>query len=163
MPDRRSTELAIGIGSAAVFALIGTAVIAVGTSIYQQHSALKAGGLTTTGDIVRFERIGKQGGAEIQGTILVPVVRFVTASGQEVTFLGSTDTNPPWADRRAGGKITVIYDPLNPENARIDTFAEIWFAPLLLWAIGVAAILIPSLTIWRYVRTKNTASGSTHR
>lgn len=162
MSKKSDREMAVGVVVAAVFVLIGAALIAFGTSIHRQHSALKAHGRETAGVIIGFERIGQQGGPELRGTFLVPVVRFTASSGQEITFLGSTNTSPPWADYRAGGKVAVIYDPQQPENARIDTFAEIWFAPLLLWIVGGAAMLIPPWTIWRYVRSKSAPPGSKH-
>ena len=62
-------------------------------------------------------------------------------------------SEPWWASYEAGGSVEVIYDPERPDDARIDRFAEIWFAPLMLWAVGAGAMLIPPLTMWRHARS----------
>ena len=158
MSRRANVETTIGLIAAGVFALVGAALVAMGAYVHHQRSTLFGDGLRTTGVIVGFERIGGRGGpGTLTDSIPVPLVRFSTASGHDVTFLGSVDAKPPWADYVSGGRVDVVYDPMRPEDARIDTFAEIWFAPLMLWLIGGSALLIPPFTIWRHLRSTNRA------
>jgi predicted membrane protein len=53
---------------------------------------------------------------------------------------------------KSGENVEVIYDPDNPEHAVINTFAELWFAPLIMWLVGVGFVLGPPFTIWRYYK-----------
>lgn len=155
MSGRTSAETVIGLTAAAVFALAGAALVALGAYIHHRRSTLLADGLKTSGVIVRFERVaGPSGPGTLSETILVPAVKFTTSSGRDITFLGSTNAKPPWADYKSGATVGVVYDPQHPANARIDTLAELWFAPGLLWLVGGGALFIPPLTIWRHLRSK---------
>jgi len=52
--------------------------------------------------------------------VYYPRVRFRTANGRQVSFVSHTGTNPP--SFRAGDPVTVLYDPLQPDEATIQAF-----------------------------------------
>jgi hypothetical protein len=68
-------------------------------------------------------------------TIYYPRVRYVTRSGNPVEFTGSVGSSPPAFD--VGEPVAVLYDPAEPEEARIDSFFQLWFAALILGGIGL--------------------------
>ncbi|WP_085901275.1 DUF3592 domain-containing protein [Kiloniella majae] len=63
-----------------------------------------------------------------------PEVIFQTATGEEVTFQSSTGSNPPAYNR--GEKVSVLYNPENPQDAKIDGTLSLWLGPLILGVIG---------------------------
>jgi hypothetical protein len=63
-----------------------------------------------------------------------PVVDFKTAAGTKVEFIGRNGSSPPSFDK--GEQIEVIYRPENPSSAKINTFMELWAAPLFLTLFG---------------------------
>lgn len=65
--------------------------------------------------------------------VRVPVVRRPTQS----TLSGSVDEVPYlWeCDDHIGTYVEVIYDLKNPEHAKINTFVEMWFLPLVIGAV----------------------------
>ena len=64
-----------------------------------------------------------------------PHVRFTTREGEIVEFTSSTGSNP--AAFNVGEPVVVIYDPASPRSARIDSFFQLWFAPLLTGVMGI--------------------------
>jgi hypothetical protein len=75
---------------------------------------------------------GPQGGVPLT----YPVVRYRTTDGREVVFRSGFGSQPPlW---RPGQPVTVLYDPANPEAARIETRAATVVAPGCFVAVGVA-------------------------
>ena len=68
-------------------------------------------------------------------TMYYPRVRYVTRYGNPVEFTGSVGSSPAAFD--VGESVGVLYDPAAPEEARIDTFFQLWFAPLILGGIGL--------------------------
>ena len=67
-----------------------------------------------------------------------PVVAFTDRDGQSHTVQVPEGSSPPeWS---AGDAVTVLYDPANPQSARIDS----WSSTLLLWLLpgitGIAGI-----------------------
>ena len=75
------------------------------------------------------------------GTFLHPGFRFVTPRGEVVEFVtrsGSTDQ--PYAD---GQKVDVLYDPARPTDARLNSFFEVWAAPVFAMIFALPPLLIP--------------------
>jgi hypothetical protein len=68
-------------------------------------------------------------------TIYYPRVRYVTRSGNSVEFTGSVGSSPAAFD--VGEPVVVLYDPAQPEEGRIDSFFQLWFAALILGVIGL--------------------------
>ena len=64
-----------------------------------------------------------------------PHVRFTTREGEVLEFTSTMGSNPAAFD--VGEPVAVIYDPASPRDARIDSFFQLWFAPLLLGFMGI--------------------------
>jgi hypothetical protein len=74
------------------------------------------------------------------GTVYYPHVRYVTRSGETVEFTASVGSSPPAFD--VGEPVSVLYDPAAPQEARIDTFFQLWFGSLILGGTGLVFIVI---------------------
>ena len=62
-------------------------------------------------------------------------MRFVTPAGEAVEFTGSVGSSP--AAFEVGEAVAVLYDPADPQDARIDSFFQLWFGPLILGFLGL--------------------------
>jgi len=144
-----SKDLLVVIPAAALFAVAGIAMIYFGMYIYSDIQSVRKNGISVQGTILRYERhFGPK-----NETMAVPVVEFQTLPGETVVFEGNVDNTSLLQNLCASGEqVEVIYDPLNPKHAVINTFAEIWFGPLLLWLIGCGFLLGPPFTIYRHYR-----------
>ena len=63
------------------------------------------------------------------------------AGGQHVTIRGPT-TSPPLFDR--GEIVPVLYDPVDPQDAELDTYLTRWF-----WSIAAIVAAIAAAIGWR--------------
>jgi len=84
----------------------------------------------------------------------IPEFRFRTLEGQEIEVRGSLRTNPP--QFKVGQVIEVLYDPDNPQNARIKKWFNLYFVPMLLGflgllfgSIGIGAIVASTLGLFK--------------
>jgi hypothetical protein len=68
-----------------------------------------------------------------------PVVKFVAASGEEISFTSSYSSRPAPYD--VGETVEVIY---LPGDARIKGFGSLWFGPLILGVLGTVFAAIGS-------------------
>ncbi len=68
-----------------------------------------------------------------------PTVRFSTITGEEVAFVSEVGSNP--AAHKVGDRVTVLYDPHHPEDARIRSFLQLWFVPSLLAVVGAISAI----------------------
>jgi hypothetical protein len=69
-----------------------------------------------------------------------PVVQF-EVKGQSYTFDGGNASDPP--AYRVGQEVDILYDPLDPNTAQIDSLFERWAFPICIIPamIGAAAVL----------------------
>jgi hypothetical protein len=74
-----------------------------------------------------------------------PVVEFRETGGSLVRFNDGVGSLPP--DYSVGERVNIVYDPLNPKDARIYTWKRIWFVPTLFIAIGLLPVLISIVII----------------
>ena len=146
-------EMLIVFPLAAIFVLAGMGLIYVGTYFYRQVADIRSTGLKTRGTVIRYEWRGPS--SRLKDSFLVPIVRFTTNTGRVVVTEGKVDNVTIQKNLcSAGETVEVIYDPQNPEKAVLNTFAELWFAPLLAWIIGIGFVLGPPFTIWRHYRSR---------
>ena len=64
-----------------------------------------------------------------------PVYTFRTMSGQVIEVTDRMSSNPP--QFKEGQIIDVLYDPENPNKARINKWFNLYFVPLLLGFLGM--------------------------
>lgn len=69
-----------------------------------------------------------------------PEVEFLLPTGDKARFTDGIGSLPP--DYETGEKVEVVYDPNNPQKARINSLKRIWFAPVLFMAIGLVPFTI---------------------
>ena len=117
---------------AVIFGVIGAAMLAGGayaryTTAQEIRAFLPAEGVVTA-------NIASRSGRNNSLTYAAQV-RFTAQDGSTVTFKEGFSANPP--AHQVGDKLKVLYDPGNPQNARIDDFMNTWFLPLLLGGIGL--------------------------
>jgi hypothetical protein len=138
-------RLATGVIGIAGYVLGGLALGAavLGTWLMSRTLVLHAGVERATGTVV-----GHREGVTSDGTrVFTPRVRFSTASGTRVEFLGQVTS--PVRRFRDGATVAVLYRSAVPETARIDGFVDNHLAPtvalvLALVSAAAAALLVRS-------------------
>jgi Protein of unknown function (DUF3592) len=73
-----------------------------------------------------------------------PQVRFYQPNGEIILFTSRSGTNPP--SFQINQRVTVLYDPGDPQHAYIQSFGQLWMLPILLGAMGVA-FTIPEICL----------------
>jgi hypothetical protein len=112
----------------AFFLGLGLLAVAVALVIDTRHdiaTAARADGIVT--DLI-VDR-------DSDGETYHPHVRFVTAKGEPVEFTSSVGSNPAGFD--IGEHVTILYDPSDPQGARIDSFVQLWFVPIMVGVFGL--------------------------
>lgn len=115
---------------ALVFGLLGLGML-VG-AFFAVSSTLSFRSIAKTADGVVVDLAQSRG--DKGETMYKPVVRWKDPGGRERTFTGSVASSPPSYSR--GEKVSLRYDPANPESARLDSFTENWLLPLIFGLLG---------------------------
>ena len=82
----------------------------------------------------------KQGSRDQYGQAYAPRFEFQTPDGERREVLSDTGSSP--AGFSVGDRVTVLYKPDDPSNAKIDTFGQLWLFPVIVGVIAVIAIVV---------------------
>jgi hypothetical protein len=127
-----------GIVGGPVVALIGLGIAWFGWNVRAQTLEFIEASDRAEGTVVQVVSQARTSNGE-QKTYFYPVIEFVTRDGESVRFQDSTGSNPP--EYREGERVQVLYDPLTPESARIESFAGLWLMPTVLLGFGAVFVL----------------------
>lgn len=122
----------------AIFALIGAGLL---TGSYYSFSSTRdfvAGAASARGTVIE-NRYSRSSSSNSSGTYY-PLIKFKMEAGREVTFQGDVGSSPPSFSE--GEEMDVYYNPANPEEAKVNTFFQLWFAAVLLGVMGSVFFLI---------------------
>jgi hypothetical protein len=130
-----------------VFVLAGALLIGLGVREFVTTQRFLAKASTADGVVVRVDKVvdyqwvgsGDERTYE-KVTAYYPVVRFVTASGQVVQYTDDVGEDPP--AYRVGDSVRVLYDPANPQKARLDTWSSRWLDATITTSMGIFFILV---------------------
>jgi hypothetical protein len=75
-----------------------------------------------------------------------PQFSFQTPDGRSFSVASQTGSNPPGF--REGQQVSVIYSPANPVDAKIDSFVQLWFLPLVFFFVGAMCLGVLRLNIY---------------
>lgn len=100
----------------AVFWIIGLGFVLMGLYLIRSGNRLRRTGARAHAEVVGMH-IGQS--SDVGGGSYYPVVRFRTADGQEIETSTAIGTSPSFV--REGATVTVLYDPAQPRDVRIDS------------------------------------------
>jgi hypothetical protein len=119
---------------------IGIALILLAGIIgYRQYSfaqsAKAAEGKVIAIEAKETKRSQKGGNKNMAGyTDNVPTIEFMANNGQKYSFTVEGFTNP---GVKVGDKVQVLYNPINPNDARLNATKWIYSLPLILLGLGI--------------------------
>jgi Protein of unknown function (DUF3592) len=122
-----SANLTIGI----VFSLVGLLLAAIGIFIWIRTRAFISTAQEVKGTVIRMvASSGSEG-----GTVYAPVFKFTTMQGQVIEVEERIASNPP--EFKTGQVVDILYDPQDPNRARVKKWFNLYFVPLLLGGMGL--------------------------
>jgi hypothetical protein len=82
-------------------------------------------------------------------TYYYPVISFHTLDGTTYTFSSETGSSAAF-DINKGDKISVRYTEENPQNAKVDSFMELWGLPLALLLAAIVLLLVGAGIVYKH-------------
>jgi hypothetical protein len=112
-----------------MYLLIGFGLFGGGIYSYLSTGDFIAEAATASGVVIGLEREQDADG----GATYYPRVQF-QANGRSYQFKGQVGSG--YGTFRVGEQVDVLYDPADPQSARINSFVQLWFFPLFLGVVG---------------------------
>lgn len=110
-----------------------TSLVLIGLGLWERYKskALVSAAKKARGDIIGSEPRPTRTNTPTRCAL----VRFVTHNGEEK--LHRARFGPPWTSSRPGEQVQILYNPKNPEEARINSFVELTMLWSVLLSIGL--------------------------
>lgn len=122
---------------AALFILVGMGLLIGAFLSYDDTNSFLEGAIRADGVIVKnLERKDVDTKSHRKSVTYFPVIHFVTPKGERIEFNSLVGSNPPRYS--VGQRISVLYLPDNPYEARINDSFSIWGFTAIVGAIGGA-------------------------
>jgi hypothetical protein len=134
-----------------ILCAVGGAMLLAGVATALDTRAFLGRAVHTRGTVVGFEQRADEDDAN--EIYFYPRFQFVTSTGAAWTVVAGAGTNRP--GYRVGQSVEVLYDPTNAQDARIETFFQLWFLPMVLAAIGALCAIVAWATA-RWQRRRGT-------
>lgn len=118
-----------------IFLVIGILILILGIYLYGKQNEFINTAEKAEGTVVGNYR-------RSSGRNVAPIVEFVSKDNKIICFKSTLFSDPPAYD--VCEKVKVYYDPMLPENAKIDSFFELWGVIAIVSSIAVVFILVGS-------------------
>jgi hypothetical protein len=124
-----------------VFLALGVLMLLGAGWSWQHTTAFMAVASRAEGRVIALdESRGSSTGSGGRSSSYAPVVSYRTAAGVDVVYTEKTHTNPP--THAVGETVQVLYRAEDPESARLDTWASLWFMTFIFGLLGAIFVLI---------------------
>lgn len=115
-----------------IFALVGGGLAVYGAVLLARTRRFLGGAQRAEGAIVGWREERRHAG-DSRSRTLYPTLRFRTPDGREIETEAQVGVNDPPADP---GSVTVLYDPADPDRARLSSVGGRGYAESLLFLVG---------------------------
>jgi hypothetical protein len=123
-------------------------LIAAGTGL--ERALFVRSSLSAEGIVVALRYVRSSSKSSTSRTC-APVFHFTARNGMSFTVTSNIAQSPsPW---KFGDHVPVLYQEDDPENAHIDSFAQLWEPQVVLGAVGGACSIFTLLIVLRRRRS----------
>jgi hypothetical protein len=122
--------------------LLLDAVLAIRNVIFIHTSA------ATEGTVLELRQVR----STRNGHSYAPVFRFTAGDGKTHIHVSNMSTSPPGFS--VGQQVRVLYQHGHPEDARIDSFFQLWLAECVLTVVGGGFSIIPAFVLYRRLKQR---------
>jgi hypothetical protein len=133
-------------------------LLALGGSCYNRTVQFKKTAVEVQGAVIEL----KEGSSSDHShPVYYPIIRYADTAGQEHTLYSGTGSFPP--AYAVGDRVSVLCDPANPNEAKVNSFSDLWLLPLILGIFGALDLLaglflffgVPFIVGWAERRASN--------
>lgn len=128
-----------GIVAGPILAIGGVAMAFFGWQGYTSTKTFMVNAEQARGTVVE---VAARSGTDSSGNPTIyfyPVVEFTAADGRAVRYQSSVGSSRP--SQQVGQAVEIVYNPANPQDARVNSFTEVWLWPVVLLGMGAVFVL----------------------
>ena len=123
-----------------ILGFVGVVLLGIAFFLWTRTREFVATARPVKGTVIRLVRDSEGASA--------PVFKFVASNGDAIEKHDTMYSNPP--AHKVGDVVDILYDPNNPQGARVAKSSNLYFAPILLAVMGV--VFLGSGAVWLALR-----------
>lgn len=136
-----------------IFLFVGCGLAFLTWYLYTDTRTFLETAVSTQGEVVSFERrFDDTARHRDRSDSYFPVIAFTARNSTKVRFTANQGSNPP--AYQVGEKVEVLYDAINPKNARMGGFAGLWLGLVLSGFMAAVFSGVGALTIVKGIRRR---------
>jgi len=139
----------------ALFLGLGVVFIAIGVLTASGARRFLATAAAAEGRIVDYTADRDLSDDDDQ-VMYTPVIEFTTSDERVLRFTAGTSSSSRPA---VGRQVTVLYDPAQPERARLKSWAALWMLPVIFGGMG-AVLAVLGVTLGIVLRPRRARAGT---
>jgi hypothetical protein len=116
-----------------VFSTVGVGMLVGSFFAFADTRSFISRAAETEGRVIALDR--SRSGSGSSSTTYRPVVEFTSGTGKRIEFTSNVGSNPP--SHRVGDSVKVLYNPADPDSARIKSFFQLWFVFIIFFVLGL--------------------------
>ena len=113
-----------------IMGLVGGILVLIGFVILMRTRSFMASAQQTKGTVIRM--VSSSGS---DGISYAPVFQFKSINGATIEVAEKLYSNPP--QFKTGQEVDILYDPQDPQHARVNKGFNLYFTPALLGGMGL--------------------------
>ncbi|MCD4779841.1 MAG: DUF3592 domain-containing protein [Candidatus Omnitrophica bacterium] len=121
------------------FLLFAIVMFSVGIPRYLKTKKFIDDSFSTSGIISEIEKESRKTRAGTTKITYYVIYTFLTKNGEEIKGKSSVPRGP--SDFKISDQITILYDPDNPNNSKMNTFSDLWMDSFCLNLLGIFLII----------------------
>lgn len=126
------------------FRVAGLALAGIGAALAISTVLFVSRSVRATGEVVDYDvvqnAISFLQSDEQTGMLYYPRVAFVTHVGDRVVFRARAGR--PTMEQPVGTRVSVLYEPSDAGDARVDRFMNVWGATVIVGGLGVLFLIL---------------------
>ncbi|BAY15914.1 hypothetical protein NIES21_17350 [Anabaenopsis circularis NIES-21] len=128
-----------------IFAGIGSIFVVTGIIVGVHTRSLIGKSISTSGTVIDLVRHTSRDSNGRSSTAYYPVISFTSNSGKPIEFEANSGSNPPAYTQ--GQKVEILYNPQEPESAKINSWLDLWFLAVMHTGMGSLFVVIGGIPL----------------
>ncbi len=128
-----------------IFAGVGSIFVIAGIIIAVNTRSIAGKSISAQGTVIDLVKHTSKDSDGSSFTAYYPVIKFTANSGKPIEFEANSGSNPPTYTK--GQKVEILYNPQEPESAKINTLSDFWILPAMFIGMGSVFVLIGGIPL----------------
>jgi hypothetical protein len=141
-------------GFIGAFAIGSAVLLSIAVFSTVQRATLILSGSRAEATVVAKKQVGRLNGG---AAAYAPMLQFTASDGRP--YVVTSDLSGPESAYQFGQHLRVLYQPNQPDGARIDAFAPLWTLPLVTGAVGAAFSILPAIVVMSWSQRRRAGRG----